>query len=336
MQIFYNKASDIVDESIKGFVKCYSHYISHTECPRAVKLSKAPIAEKVGVVSGGGSGHDPAFMGYIGENMLDAVAIGDIFSPPSAESFYAAFKAADSGNGVVCLYGNYIADIESVEAAIKRASEEGITVKTVIANDDVATADIETRRGLTGEVLLWKIGGAAAALGYDMDRVVAVTKKAISHTRSIGIGLTSCIIPEEGRPNYIIEEGTMEIGVGHHGFSSKDTCKLKSADATADLMLEEIMKDMPLKKGDEVSIMLNGLGNTMHSELNILYSRIDDILKDIAVEINHVYLNNFFTSLDMRGVTLTIITLDEELKRLLEFPAYPVALNCFVQPDKQP
>ena len=333
MQIFCNETSDIVDDSIKGFIKCHHRHVSHTECPRTIKLKKAPIAGKVGVVSGGGSGHAPAFMGYIGENMLDAVAIGNIFTPPSSESFYNAFKAADSGNGVICLYGNYIADIESAQEAINRAANDGIIVKTVIANDDVATSDKNTRRGLTGEIFLWKIGGAAAALGYDLDGVVAVTEKAMQNTRSIGVGLSSCIIPEVGRPNYIIEEGTMEIGVGHHGFSSLDTCKLKSADKTIDLMLDEILKDMPQKKDNEIAIMMNGLGNTMLDELNILYSRLDDVLKGMGVKTAHAYLGNFFTSLDMRGVTLTIMTLDSELKKLLEFPAYPVALNCFVQPE---
>jgi dihydroxyacetone kinase-like protein len=287
MQKLFNKTSTMVDESIKGFVKNHRRYVSYAECSRTLKLARAPVAGKVGVVSGGGSGHDPAFMGYIGENMLDAVAIGDIFTPPTAESFYAAFKAADGGKGVVCLYGNYEKDIESAEEAINRAAEEGIVVKTVIADDDVAQQDRKTHRGLTGEVLLWKIGGAAAALGYDLDGVVAVTEKAIKYTRSIGIGLSSCIIPEVGRPNYLIEEGTMEIGVGHHGFSSKDTCKLKSADETADVMIDEILNNRPLKKGDEIAIMINGLGNTMLNELYILYNRVDDVVKGMGVEINH-------------------------------------------------
>lgn len=329
MQKLYNDPASMVDESIVGFVKCYHDQVAHTDCNRTLKSKLAPIEGKVGIVSGGGSGHDPAFMGYIGKNMLDAVAIGDIFTPPSVESFYTAFKEANAGKGVVCLFGNYPKDIVNVQKAIAKAENDGITVKMVIANEDVATSDPAKRRGMTGEVLLWKIGGAAAALGYDIDEVVAVSNRALSCTRSIGIGLASCIIPEVGRPNYVIELGTMEIGVGHHGFSSKDTCKLKTANATADIMVDEILKDMPLTSGDSIVVMISGLGNTMLSEMNILFGRVHDVLTDRKIIIHHSFIGNYFTSLDMMGVTLTIMKLDDELMRLFDIPAYPVALNDF-------
>lgn len=329
MQKLYNDPASMVDESIAGFVKCYRNQVVRTGCFRTVKYKAAPVAGKVGIVSGGGSGHDPAFMGYIGKNMLDAVAIGDVFMPPSVESFYTAFKEADAGQGVVCLFGNYPKDIANVRAAIELAEKDGIAVKMVIANEDVADSDPKLRRGMTGEILLWKIGGAAASLGYTLSDVETVTNKALGRTRSIGIGLASCIIPEVGRPNYVIELGTMEIGVGHHGFSSMDTCKLKTANATADIMVEEILKDMPVVSGDKVAVMISGLGNTMLSEMNILYSRIDDVLAEKKIDIHRAYIGNYFTSLDMMGVTLTVMSLDDELTRLLDIPAYPVALNDF-------
>ncbi len=329
MQKLYNDAATMVDESIAGFVKCYKDQVAHTDCARTLRYIQAPVQGKVGIVSGGGAGHDPAFMGYIGKNMLDAVAIGNIFMPPSVESFYTAFKTADSGKGVVCLYGNYPKDIESVQEAVKLAKKDGIIVKTVVANEDVANSNPKQRRGMTGEVLLWKIGGAAASLGYGLDDVVKASKKALSRMRTIGIGLASCTIPEVGRPNYVIELGTMEIGVGHHGFSSMDTCKLKSADATADIMVDEILKDMPLKEGDKAAVMISGLGNTMISEMNILYSRVFDVLTERKIDIHHSFIGNYFTSLDMMGVTLTVMNLDDELTRLLDLPAYPVALNDF-------
>ncbi len=329
MQKLYNNPASMVDESIAGFVKCYRNQVTHTGCSRTIKYKAAPVAGKVGIVSGGGSGHDPAFMGYIGKNMLDAVAIGDVFMPPSVESFYMAFKEANAGQGVVCLFGNYPKDIASVRAAAKLAEKDGIAVKMVMANEDVSDSDPEVRRGMTGEVLLWKIGGAAASLGYQLDDVEAVTNKALRRMRSIGIGLASCIIPEVGRPNYVIELGTMEIGVGHHGFSSMDTCKLKTANATADIMVEEILKDMPMGSGDKAAVMISGLGNTMLSEMNILYSRIDDVLTEKKIGIHRAYIGNYFTSLDMMGVTLTVMSLDDELTRLLDIPAYPVALNDF-------
>jgi len=329
MQKLLNDPSNVVPESIDGFVKCYRNFVAYTDCPRALKYVEAPIKGKVGIVTGGGSGHNPAFKGYLGKNMLDAVAIGNIFSPPSVDAFYSAFKAADSGHGVVCLYGNFPADIENAEAAIVRAAKEGIVVKSVIANDDIATPDPKTRRGSTGEVLLWKIGGAAAALGYNIDEVVNVCNKAISRTRSIGIGLASCIIPDYGHPNYVIEKGTMEIGVGHHGFQSKDTCKLRTANEIANIMVDEILKDMPLGARDKVAVMVSGLGNTMLCELNILYSKVHDLLLEKKIDIYHTFLGNYFTSLDMMGVTLTVINLDEELVKLLDVPAYPVSLNHF-------
>jgi dihydroxyacetone kinase len=178
--------------------------------------------------------------------MLDAVAVGNTFTPPSVESFCEAFRAADAGRGVVLIYGNYPKDIVNAEKAIQIAAAEDIRVLSIVANDDIATADHSTRRGTTGEVFLWKVGGAAAALGYGQDEVALVTQKALANTRSIGVGIASCIIPEVGRPNYLIEKGTMEIGVGHHGLPGSDTCKLKTADATAEIMLSEIMRDMAL------------------------------------------------------------------------------------------
>lgn len=329
MQKLFNDPANVVDESITGFVKCYHTFVERTDCARTLKYTEAPVNNKVGIVTGGGSGHDPAFMGYIGRNMLDAVAIGDIFTPPSVESFCTAFKEANAGKGVVCLFGNYPKDIANVEKAIKVVKKDGIEVKTVIANDDVATTNLNTRRGMTGEVLLWKIGGAAASMGYNIEEVAGVSQKALNRMRTIGVGLSSCIIPEVGHPNYIIEMGTMQIGVGHHGFSSLDTCKLKTANATADIMVDELIKDMPIGINDSVVVMISGLGNTIQSELNILYGRVHDVLKDKKINIYHAFVGNYFTSLDMMGATLTIMSIDEELKKLLDLPAYSVALNHF-------
>lgn len=329
MQKFVNQKEKMLDESITGFVKCYRHTVAHTGCPRTLRYTKAPVEGKVGVVTGGGWGHHPAFTGYIGKHMVDAVAIGDTFSPPSAESFSEAFRAADAGMGVACLYGNFPADIESVERAVAEVAREGIRVKSVIANDDVAEADETKRRGATGEVLLWKAGGAAAALGYDLDAVIEVSGRVVDNTRSIAVGLASCIIPETGRSNYLIERGTMEIGVSHHGLMSKDTYKLRSADETAERMLSDILQAMPMHEGEEAMVVLSGLGNTMLSELHILYSKVDDLLMEQGIRIHRAMAGNFFTSLDMMGATLTVMRLDEELKRLMEYPAYPVAFDHF-------
>lgn len=329
MQKFVNNQDSMLEESVAGFLKLYGDIVAPTDCPRALRYARAPVAGKVGVVSGGGWGHDPAFMGYLGEHMLDAVAIGNTFTPPSMESFRAAFRAADAGMGVVCLYGNYAGDVVNCEEAIRQVAQEGIHVESVIANDDIATPEPGTRRGTTGEVLLWKIGGAAASMGYGRKEVAAAAQKALRSMRSIGVGLASCIIPEVGRPNYLIEKGTMEIGVGHHGMPGIDTCKLKTADDAADIMLAEITKDMPLVRGERVVVMISSLGNTMLSELHILYGRIHDMLGVRGVPIHRGLVGNYFTSLDMMGATLTIMKLDDELCRLMDYPCRPASLNHF-------
>lgn len=327
MQKLINKTKNIVPEALDGFVKCYSNIIEYTDSKKVLKYVNAPREGKVGVVAGGGAGHDPAMYGYIGKNMLDGVAVGEIFTTPTVNDFYTAFKMADSGKGVACLYGNYFLDKVNVEEAIKRAEKEGIHVKTVIAKDDVAIEEKSERRGLAGEILMWKCGGAAASLGYDLDEVVRLAQKAIDATRSIGVGLSSCIIPEVGCPNYLIEEGTMEIGVGHHGAASFDTCKLKTADETAQIMIDAILNDMPLKEGDEVIILVSGMGNTMLVELNILFSKIYDVLQGHKVKVYKSGIGNYFTSLDMMGATVTLMKLDDELKQLIDVPVLTPALE---------
>jgi dihydroxyacetone kinase-like protein len=331
MQKLINNPNNMVSEAIGGFVKCYPKLVEYTKNKKVLKYVKAPLQGKVGVVTGGGAGHDPAMYGYIGRNMLDAVAVGEIFYTPSAEDFYTAFKAADSGHGVACLYGNYKNDRVAVEKAVKLAAKDGITVKTVIAKDDVAIAEKQKRRGLAGEILMWKCGGAAASLGYSLDEVIRLAHKAITATRSIGVGLSSCIIPAVGRPNYIIEEGTMEIGIGHHGAASFDTCKLKTADATAEIMINAILADMPLKAGQEVAVMISGMGNTTMIELNIIFSKIYDILQSHKIKIYHSGIGNYFTSLDMMGATVTVMKLDDELKRMMDVPALTPAFKGFNQ-----
>ena len=327
MQKLINSPNNMVIEAISGFVKCYPNLIEYAGSQKVLKYTKAPVVGKVGVVTGGGAGHDPAMYGYIGKNMLDAVAVGEIFVTPTVNDFYLAFKAADSGRGVVCLYGNYKNDRVNVEKAIRLAAKEGITVKTVIAKDDVAYTQKNKRRGLAGEILMWKCGGAAASLGYGLDEVIRLSHKAIQSTRSIGVGLSSCISPMEGRPYYLIEEGTMEIGIGHHGAASFDTCKLKTADVTAEIMMDAILNDIALKEGQEVALLVSGMGSTMLIELNIIFNKIYDILMDRKLKIYQSQIGDYFTSLDMMGATVTLMKLDNELKQLLNVPVNTPAMK---------
>jgi dihydroxyacetone kinase-like protein len=309
---------------INGFVKAHKDIVEKTENNRVLKYKKAPLKNKVGIVTGGGSGHKPAFIGYIGENMVDAVAIGEIFSSPTAKAFYDAFKAADSENGVACLYGNYAGDNMNVRMAIKMAEKDGIIVKTVVANDDVASAPKEEknkRRGVAGEVLMWKIGGAKAALGGNLDEVISVAQKAIDNTKSVGIGLTPCTIPALGKPNFVIEEGKMELGIGHHGEPGIKVTDLKTADEIAEIMLDIILPDLPFVSNNEVVVLISGLGATPVMELYILYAKIAEILANKNIKIYKPYVGDYFTSLDMMGVTVTLMKVDDELKELIDLGA---------------
>ena len=214
MQRIINNPDDIVDEMLVGFLKAHSNIVEKSDLnPRVIKAKN--ISEgKVGVITGGGSGHKPAFIGYCGKNLCDAVAVGEICSSPTAVAFLDAAKEADQGRGVACLYGNYSGDNMNVKISVKMAKKAGITVKTVVANDDVASApkdQKEKRRGVAGEVLMWKVGGAKAALGGDLDEVIAAAQKAIDNTRSVGIGLSPCTLPAVGHPNFEIKDGTMEV-----------------------------------------------------------------------------------------------------------------------------
>lgn len=332
MQRLINDPDLVVEDMLKGFVQAHPDLVTTTDNARVIKYKDAPVAGKVGVVTGGGSGHKPAFVGYVGRNMVDAVAVGEIFSSPSAKAFYDAFKAADSGNGVACLYGNYAGDNMNVKMAIRMAAKDGIEVKTVVANDDVPSApkdELDKRRGVAGEVLMWKVGGAKAALGGSLDEVIAVAQKAIDNTRSIGVGLTPCTIPAVGHPNFDIEPGKMELGIGHHGEPGIEVTDLKPADEVAQTMVDVVLPDLPFEHGDEVVVLISGLGATPVMELYILFNKVAEILGDKGITIYKPYVGNYFTSLEMMGATLTIMKLDDELKSLIDMDAESMGLTQF-------
>ncbi|MEE4601794.1 MAG: dihydroxyacetone kinase subunit DhaK [Desulfobacteraceae bacterium] len=332
MQRIINDPNQVVEDMLKGFIKCHQDLIASTSNPRVLKYKPAPIAGKVGIVTGGGSGHKPAFIGYIGKNMVDAVAAGEIFSSPSAKAFYDAFKAADAGKGVACLYGNYAGDNMNVKMAIEMAEDDDIEVKKVVANDDVASApkkEIEKRRGVAGEILMWKVGGAKAAQGGTLDEVIAAAQKAIDNTRSIGIGLTPCTIPAVGQPNFTIEPGKMEVGIGHHGEPGIEVMDIQTADEMAARMVDVVLPDLPFAANDEVVVLVSGLGATPVMEQYILYNKVEALLREKNISVYRSYVGNYFTSLEMMGVTLSIMKLDDELKELMDLEANSMGLKQF-------
>lgn len=321
MQRFVNEPDDMVDETLRGFVRVHRDMVRLDPAnPRVVVSTAAPVAGKVGIVTGGGSGHEPAFIGYAGRNMVDAVAVGELFSSPTAKSFADAIRAADGGAGVAVLYGNYAGDNMNVKMAIKMVAKEGITVQTVVANDDVCSApatELEKRRGVAGEIFMWKIGGAMAASGASLDEVRATSQRAIDNCRSIGIGLGPCTLPAVGHPNFRIEPGTMEVGIGHHGEPGAFVSPLAAANDVADQMVQLVLDDHNLPSGTEVAVLVSGLGATPVNELYILYDRIEQQITARGLTVHKGYVGNYFTSLEMVGATLTVMALDDELKTLL-------------------
>ena len=332
MQKIINDPSLVVDQMLEGFVKANSDLVSTTENERVLKYKNAPVKGKVGVVTGGGSGHKPAFVGYIGRNMVDAVAVGELFSSPPAQMFYDAIREADAGAGVAILYGNYAGDNMNVAMAIEQAEDDGILVGKVVANDDVPSApssDRSRRRGVAGEILMWKVGGAKAAMGGSLEEVLAVAQKAIDNTRSMGVGLSPCILPEVGHPNFTIEPGTMEIGIGHHGEPGIEVAPLESAEQIARRMCDVILPDLPFKSGDEVVVLVSGLGSTPLMEQYILYGEVEKRLESKGIKVHKSLVGNYFTSLEMAGATLSVMRLDDELKECFDYEADAVSFKQF-------
>jgi len=337
MQRILNDPDHIVDEMLAGFIKNHGdivkHVVTSADNPRGVVAAvDAPVPGKVGVVTGGGSGHKPAFIGYVGKNMCDAAAVGEICSSPTAIAFLEAFRAANGGEGIACLYGNYSGDNMNVKMAAKMAKREGVTVKTVIANDDVASApkdQREKRRGVAGEILMWKCGGAKAAKGATLDEVIETAQKAIDNTRSVGIGLTPCTLPAVGHPNFQIKDGAMEVGIGHHGEPGIEVCPLETAAQMAKRMVDVVLPDYPFGADDEVAVLVSGLGATPVMELYVLYNEVEKLLTEKGIKVYRSYVGNYFTSLDMMGATLTVMKLDDELKELMDMPVNTMGLKQF-------
>ncbi|KQX51312.1 MULTISPECIES: dihydroxyacetone kinase subunit DhaK [Ensifer] len=321
MQRFVNNPDEVVEDTVKGFVKAHRDIVRLSENPRVIAAADAPTRGKVGVITGGGSGHEPAFVGYTGRNMLDAVAVGELFSSPTAKSFHDAIREANGGKGVVVLYGNYAGDNMNVKMATKLAARDGIEVATVVANDDVCSAapdEREKRRGVAGEIFMWKVGGAKASQGASLEEVRATAQRAIDNCRSIGVGLGPCTLPAVGHPNFQIEPGTMEVGIGHHGEPGVRVEALKTATDVAKDMSQIVLDDHMLDAGTEVAVLVSGLGATPVNELYILFDTIENEITSRGLKIYKTYIGNYFTSLEMVGATLTVMALDDELKALLD------------------
>ncbi|AZE73428.1 Putative dihydroxyacetone kinase, dihydroxyacetone binding subunit [Pseudomonas synxantha] len=325
-----NDPDQVVEDMLRGILVAHPELRQYETNPRVIVKARPSAQGRVGIVTGGGSGHEPAFLGYVGPGLVDAVAVGEIFSSPTAKSFFDAFRAADHGAGVACLYGNYAGDNMNVKLAMKMAASKDMRIRTVVANDDVASApkaDIAKRRGVAGEIFMWKIGGAAAAQHYDLDGVIRVTQKTVDHCRSIGIGLTPCTIAAVGKPNFQIPDGQMELGIGHHGEPGIEVIPIEPAAAMAERMLAPILADRDFSQDDSVVVLVSGLGATPVMELYIFYAEVEKQLKAKGLKIHRCYVGNYFTSLEMMGVTLTLLGLDAELKTLIDQPCRSIGMT---------
>ncbi|MGN8845613.1 dihydroxyacetone kinase subunit DhaK [Niallia sp. HCP3S3_B10] len=326
MKKLINNPTNVVDEMIEGYVNAYPQYVKQLEeNKRSLVTAKKSRENKVGVLIGGGSGHEPAFMGYVGEGMADGVAVGNIFASPPPDPILEATKAIDKGAGVVYIYGNYAGDVMNFGMAAELADLEcGIEVGSVLVTDDVASApknEIEKRRGIAGEFFVTKVAGAAAENGYSFAEVIRVAQKANDYTRSMGVGLTPCSLPQTGKPSFELAETEMEIGLGHHGEPGVEKGELAPADDVAERLVQDILVDMPLDQGEEVAVLVNGLGSTTRMELYIMFRKVKQILSEKGIVIHRSYVGDYSTSLEMGGCSVTLIKLDDELKELVDQPA---------------
>lgn len=323
MKKLINNPDAVVDEMIEGYVAAHSQYVRQLpQNKRSVVSVNAGRKGKVGVVVGGGSGHKPAFLGYIGEGMADGAPIGNIFASPPPDPIYEVTKAVDGGAGVIYLYGNYAGDCMNFDMAAEMASMDGIRVETVVVTDDVASADeIEKRRGIAGDFLVFKVAGAAAAKGYNLDDVVRAAKKANLNTRTMGVALSPCTIPQTGEPSFVLGENEMEIGLGVHGEPGVKRGEIKPANDVADSLLEHIFADVELQANDRVVVLVNGLGSTTYMELYIMYRRVAQVLAERNILIHRSYVGEYVTSLEMGGCSVSLMKVDDELAELIDYPA---------------
>ena len=333
MKKLINHPDDFVRETMEGIISAYGDKVKFLNNDFRILLSAYPAREgKVGIVTAGGSGHLPVFLGYVGQGLLDGCTVGNVFASPSAGKMEEMIRACDRGNGVLCLYGNYGGDKMNFQMACDNVEMDDIKTRTVLVRDDVASSrkeQWEKRRGVAGMVYAFKIAGAAADQGRSLDEVANTVERALSGIRTMGVALTPCIVPQVGRPTFSIADDEMEVGMGIHGEAGIETRKMMTADETAELLVERITADMPLKAGEQVSVMVNGLGGTPLEELLIVYRKVDKLLREMGVSVYMPHIGEYATSMEMAGLSVTLFKLDEELKELLRQPAQsPFYTNC--------
>jgi dihydroxyacetone kinase-like protein len=325
MKKIINEPGRFVDEMIEGILLAHPDLVKTPgNDPRIMVRADAPVTGKVGIVTGGGSGHLPLFKGYVGVGLCSGVAIGNVFSSPSSQQVFEATKAVDGGVGVLYLYGNYGGDVFNFDLAADLSELEDIETLTVVGRDDVASQPKERkadRRGVAGIVFAYKAAGAAAERGDSLAEVAAIAEDVIEHTATMGIGLSPTILPTTAKPSFDLPDGEMEVGIGIHGEPGFHRGPLETADKIADRIVGALVQDLELAAGDRVAVLVNGMGATPLEELYVLYRRVYQILAGLGVEVSKNYVGEYATSLEMAGASISLLKLDDARLGLLRAPA---------------
>ncbi len=322
MKKFINEVSQVEEQMIKGMVKAYPGYLRKLDCGNVVVRAEKKEG-KVALISGGGSGHEPAHGGFVGKGMLDAAVAGAVFTSPTPDQILEGIKAIATDAGVLMVVKNYTGDVMNFEMAADMAEMEGITVKHVVTNDDVAVKDslyTVGRRGVAGTVFVHKIAGAKAEAGASLDEVQAVAQKVIDNVRTMGAAITPCTVPAAGKPGFELAEDEMEVGIGIHGEPGTHREKIRPADEVVDHLLEQILADIDYS-GSEVAVMVNGSGATPLMELFIINNHLSDVLAEKGIKVYKTFVGEYMTSIEMQGFSISLLRLDDEMKALLDAPA---------------
>ncbi|OFT46952.1 dihydroxyacetone kinase [Dermabacter sp. HMSC06F07] len=325
MRKIINSPENFVDEVIDGILLAHGDKLRAADPDRrAIVRTDAGTGGKVGIVTGGGSGHLPLFLGYVGQGLASGVAVGNVFSSPSPEQIHAATVASDDGAGVLYLYGNYGGDVYTFDLAADMCEGDGIRTRTVLGTDDLLSAPperAETRRGVAGLFFAYKTAGAAAERGDSLDQVAEIAQRTCDRTRTMGVGLSPTILPAAGEPTFTLDEGEMEIGIGIHGEPGQHRGPLETADEITDRFTTELLRELPVGEGDELAVLVNGLGATPLEELYVIYRRLHATITERGARLTHVYIGEYATSLEMAGASVSLCHLDDELSELLSAPA---------------
>ncbi|OFI39368.1 dihydroxyacetone kinase subunit DhaK [Arthrobacter sp. SW1] len=330
MKKLINDPRAVVDESLEGFGLAHADLLDVHANPAYVVRKGAPVPGKVALVSGGGSGHEPLHAGFVGHGMLDAAVPGAVFTSPTPEQIIPATEAVDSGAGVVHIVKNYTGDVLNFETAAELSQAEGISVRTVLVDDDVAVKDslyTAGRRGVGGTVLVEKIAGASAVRGDTLDAVTGVAETVARNVRTMGVALSGCIVPHAGVPSFELADDEIEIGIGIHGEPGRHRIPMEGADAITARLLEPVVEDLALRKGERALLFVNGMGGTPLSELYIVYRRAARMLEEQGITVERSLVGNYVTSLEMQGCSISVLRLDDELVDLWDAPVHTAALR---------